>query len=347
MQARHIILIIVIIVLVLVIWYNREKWKNKFRVEGARKVLVNDTKFCVMLSAYLWYDPILNMSGLKVGALSNRCNMFDEYFNHILMSETSENNENKHVLQLLRQTSPPSITPGIPTLNYSCLQNNSNSTTTFLDVNMNSMKSQNYKFLKNTSTEYYYNTWLIADMDSSIYKTKTINKMSIINDDKINNKLIKQYGLNKLNTQCSKILEFKILCEFLTLIEGIIHQYLTNDFSDLYGINKDDQSYLDSVASEKNMANKDKFRDLTTENSIVALTFDREFYTFSNPNNTLNIFKIVNQKIDDAITNCDPLEVISVYNIDGNSGLYDKISTKKFNSYLTDRLKKITTRVNF
>lgn len=34
MEVRYIILIIVIIVLVLVIWYNREKWKSMFKVEG-------------------------------------------------------------------------------------------------------------------------------------------------------------------------------------------------------------------------------------------------------------------------------------------------------------------------
>ena len=35
MQARHIILIIVIVLLVILIWYNRDKWRNKYKVNGS------------------------------------------------------------------------------------------------------------------------------------------------------------------------------------------------------------------------------------------------------------------------------------------------------------------------
>lgn len=301
-----------------------------------------------MLSAYLWWNPNLKIGGLKVGALSNRCNMYDEFFSHMMMSETSDNGEPKYVLQLVQRTLPSSLTTGIPTLNYSCLQNDGLSTTTPLTINRTTINAPNYNFIKKASNEYYYNTWLIAEMNPSIYETKNIDKLPIINDGKINNKLLKRYINNGLsNAQYYKILEFKILCEFLTLIEGIVHQYLSNEFSEINGINKDVNSYLDSVASERNMANKDKFYSLDTVNSIVSLTFDREFYTFSTFNNMDAIFKIVDGFVDHVITNCNPFDIISVYNIDGNLGLYDNITTEKFNPYLTKVKRKITTRVNF
>ena len=50
MEVRHIIFIIVIIVLVLIIWYNREKWKSMYKVNGGETIgLLNYSAITTMM----------------------------------------------------------------------------------------------------------------------------------------------------------------------------------------------------------------------------------------------------------------------------------------------------------
>lgn len=72
MQARHIILIIVIVLLVILIWYNREKWKNKFKVDGGGPGKYNNRYG--MVSLYLEYFQEMNINGtVKSNGYAIKC----------------------------------------------------------------------------------------------------------------------------------------------------------------------------------------------------------------------------------------------------------------------------------
>ena len=81
MQTRHIILIIVIVLLVVLLWYNREKWKNMYKVEGGRCININNANYNALLSIYLWHGKD-NKCSIKIGALSYYNSFINESTNH-------------------------------------------------------------------------------------------------------------------------------------------------------------------------------------------------------------------------------------------------------------------------
>lgn len=108
MQARHVILIIVIIMLVVLIWYNRNKWKNKHKVEGSGPIgnTAVPTDYSI-LSLYISKSKN-GKYFVKVGGLGSARNERDLIFGEI------KSHKNSHRYLIKQDLSKPNGIDDIP-----------------------------------------------------------------------------------------------------------------------------------------------------------------------------------------------------------------------------------------
>ena len=131
MQARHIILIIVIVLLVVLIWYNREKWKNKYKTipKIIGKGSINTNRDNALVSMYIWIKD--NKYYIKAGALADDTKNY--YYTNPLAEIKSHRSNQQFVLTEYGKSNFKFDDIAIRNINKNSYENASKHQISFLD----------------------------------------------------------------------------------------------------------------------------------------------------------------------------------------------------------------------